>query len=689
MNKNYELFNKNICDFLHGGDYNPDQWLDYPNVLQEDVRLMKLAHCNTVSVNIFGWSAIEPEEGKYTYEWLDELMERMERNNINVILATPSGARPAWMSEKYPEVLRVNSDRTKNLHGQRHNHCYTSKVYREKTYGINKILAERYKNQKNLIMWHISNEYGGECHCNNCQEAFRNFLRRKYDNDINKLNEAWWTGFWSHKFNDFSQIESPSEKGEMFVHAHNLDWKRFVTAQTIDFYKNEIAPIREITPDIPVTTNFMGTYEGLDYWKFAKEVDIVSWDTYPRWHSKEEGNYKVGIETAFTHDINRSLKDGQPFLVMENTPSLVNWQEVNKLKKPGMHLLSAMQSIAHGSDSVLYFQWRKGRGASEKFHGAVVDHCGHENTRVFREVTEVGEVLEKIKEVKGAVTKSEAAIIYDWENRWAINDLQGLKMKKKNYTKACEDIYKVFFDEGISVDVINMDSDFSKYKLIVAPMLYMIRPGVSERINEFVKNGGTLVTTYWSGIVDENDLCFLGGFPGPLRDVTGIWAEEIDSLYDDEVNHIQLKEGILKNICGSYEVQDYCEIIHAESAKILARYEDDFYKDMPALTVNTYGKGKCYYIAARTKEDFNTDFYNFIISEVKLERPVENKIPEGVSIQTRYKDGNKYLFVMNFNDTENKVDLGNKKYDDLVADENITGCITLEKYGVKVLKIKE
>ncbi|MDR3596135.1 beta-galactosidase, partial [Clostridium sp.] len=236
MKKVSSALRSKVTGLLHGGDYNPDQWLKYPEVLKEDVRLLKLANCNCVSINIFGWSAIEPEEGKYTFEWLDKIMEDMAANNIHVILATPSGARPAWMSEKYPEVLRVNGDRSKNLHGQRHNHCFTSPVYRNKTYEINEILAKRYKDHPALIMWHISNEYGGECHCELCQEAFRTWLKKKYDNDLEKLNEAWWTGFWSHKFTSWSQIESPSEKGEIYVHGHNLDWKRFVTDQTIDFY---------------------------------------------------------------------------------------------------------------------------------------------------------------------------------------------------------------------------------------------------------------------------------------------------------------------------------------------------------------------------------------------------------------------------------------------------------------------
>ena len=692
MNKEFSVFNNKVKGLLHGGDYNPDQWLKYPEVLKEDVRLLKLANCNCVSINIFGWSAIEPEEGKYTFEWLDKIMDDMAVNNVHVILSTPSGARPAWMSEKYPEVLRVNKDRSKNLHGQRHNHCFTSPVYRTKTYEINKILADRYKDHPALIMWHISNEYGGDCHCELCQGAFRNYLKKKYDNDLEKLNDAWWTGFWSHRFNSWSQIESPSEKGEIYVHGHNLDWNRFVTDQTIDFYKNEIAPIREITPEVPVTANFMGAYPhmelflGLDYWKFAKEVDIASWDNYPAWHNDFETTEELAANVGFVHDIYRSLKGGQSFLVMESTPSLVNWHDTNKLKRPGMHFLSSMQGLAHGADSVLYFQWRKGRGASEKFHGAVVDHCGHKNTRVFREVTEVGEALSKLKEIQGATSESKVAIIYDVENRWAIDDLQGLKKYKRGYVESCQEAYKVFWENGISVDIINMDCDISKYDLVVAPMLYMVRPNVAERITEFVKKGGNFVTTYFSGIVDQNDLCFLGGFPGPLREVTGIWAEEIDSLYDGEVNHIEFTSNNVENLKGTYEVKDYCDLIHAETAEVLAVYKNDFYANMPAVTVNKYGEGKSYYIAARTGEDFNNDFYLKLIKELGIKSVIDGKLPKGVTAQMRSNEENNYTFIMNFTEEEKTVSLGSEEYVDMLSGEKVSEKICLNKYGIKILK---
>ena len=675
---------------LHGGDYNPEQWLKRPDILEKDIDMLEESGCNVVSLGIFSWSTLEPEEGVFHFGWLQEIIDKLYKRGISTILATPSGARPKWMADKYPEVLRVDETRHRALFGFRHNHCYTSPVYREKVHIINKKLAQEVATHPGVILWHISNEYGGECHCEKCQEAFRNFLRKKYDNDIEKLNDAWWTGFWSHRFNDFSQIESPSDKGEMFVHGHNLDWNRFVTYQTIDFYKNEIAPLREITPNIPTTANFMGNYPhmglftGLDYWKFAKEVDIVSWDNYPAWHNNFEKTYDLASNVSFVHDIYRSLKGGKPFLIMESTPSLVNWHKVNKLKRPKMHFLSSMQALAHGADSVLYFQWRKGRGASEKFHGAVVDHCGHENTRVFKDVTLVGEALEKLTEIQGSVKNSEVAIIYDVENKWAIDDLQGLKMENKGYEEICQENYRAFWKMGISTDVINMDCDFSKYKLIVAPMLYMVREGVGERLNEFVKNGGTLVTTFWSGIVDENDLCFLGGFPGPLREVTGIWSEEIDSLYDNERNHMALDN--ISEMKDEYEIIDYCDLIHIETAKVLAKYKNDFYKDMPALTVNKYGNGKCYYIAGRTKDDFYLDFYKKLSKELNIKKVLETDLPTGVTAQIRENEKEKFIFLMNFNEESKVVDLGDKEYINMLTEAKVSNKVDLEKYDILILK---
>ncbi|MGC9468957.1 MAG: beta-galactosidase [Anaerolineae bacterium] len=681
MSQKYPPINPEAPVFLHGGDYNPDQWT--PEVWEEDMRLMKRAHCNAMSVGIFAWAALEPAEGQFDFDWLDRVMDMLAKHDAYAVLATPSGARPAWLARTYPQVLRVRPNRQRNLFGQRHNHCPSSPVYREKTRTINAKLAERYKDHPALVVWHISNEYSGECHCNLCRAAFRTWLMEKYGT-LKALNEAWWTAFWSHTYTDWGQIEPPSEIGETSVHGLNLDWRRFVTDITTDFMRNEIAPLREHTPDIPVTTNFMGTFPGLNYWKMAPHLDVISWDSYPLWHAGDD--VELASDIAFVHDINRSLKGGKPFMLMESVPSATNWMPAAKLKRPGMHALSSLQAVAHGSDTVQYFQWRKSRGSAEKFHGAVVDHVGHENTRVFEDVADLGKKLEAISDVVGTTVRPDVALIYDWENNWAVTDAKGPRRGEKGYLELCKRTYRAFWQQGIPVDIIDMDQDFSHYKLLVAPMLYMIRPGVDTRIADFVEQGGTLVTTFWSGIVDENDLVILGGWPGgKLREVLGLWAEEIDALYEDDRNAIVLGGDNDLGLSGEYEARDYCDLIHAEGATVLATYKEDFYAGRPALTVNAYGDGKAYYITSNNDDAFLADFYGALATKLALLRSLEAELPHGVSAQLRTDGETTYVFVMNFNAVPTALDLGTEAYTDLLTGEALTGEVTLAKYDVKVL----
>ncbi len=683
MNNRYPPINPNYPHMIHGGDYNPDQWP--PEIWEEDMRLMKLAHCNTMSVGIFAWARLEPEEGRFDFDWLDRVMDMLAENDGYAVLATPSGARPAWLSAKYPEVLRVRPDRGRNLHGRRHNHCFTSPIYREKCSIINTKLAERYKDHPALLVWHVSNEYNGECHCELCRDAFREWLKRKYGT-LDALNHAWWAAFWSHTYTDWSQIEPPSPVGESSLHGLNLDWKRFVTDQTIDFMKHEAAPLRAITPDVPITTNFMGTFPGLNYWRMAPELDVISWDSYPAWHGPTEDKL-LASNVAFIHDINRCLKGGKPFMLMESVPSATNWMPSAKRKRPGMHLLSSLQAVAHGSDTVQYFQWRKSRGSSEKFHGAVVDHVGHENTRVFRDVAEVGQVLEKLDAVVGTTVRPDVAIIYDWENNWAMTDAQGPRRGDKGYLDDCKQHYHQFWTRGIPVDIIDMEQDFSSYKLVIAPMLYMVRPGVADRIKAFVEGGGTFVTTYWTGIVDENDLCFLGGFPGPLRDVLGIWAEEIDALYEGDVNHV-VPECDALNLNGAYEARELCDLIHAETAQVLATYKEDFYTGRPALTVNEYGKGRAYYITSRNDGRFLSDFYGALSAELDLLRALDVDLPDGVTAQMRTDGEQTFVFLMNFNPAVTYVEFGDAVYVNHLTGEEVAGIVKLDPYAVLVLRTK-
>lgn len=663
---------------LHGGDYNPEQWLDQPEVLEEDIRLFRKAHINCVSLGIFSWAKLEPEEGVYDFGWLDEIIDRLYANGIYTVLATPSGARPQWLAQKYPEVLRVRPDGLRNFYGHRQNHCYTSPLYREKVTQIDTRLAEHYANHPAVILWHISNEFGGECHCELCQAAFREWVQKKYGT-LDKLNHAWWANFWSHTYTDWSQVHSPSPVGETSVHGLDLDWRRFVTHQTIDFMKTEIAAVKAVNPDIPVTTNMMTmyTYE-LNYFAFRDALDVISWDNYPEWHNPYMGNEEVAKDCAMTHDMMRSLQK-KPFLLMECTPNATNWQGVSKLKKPGMHQLSVIEAVAHGADSGQYFQLRQSRGSCEKFHSAVISNTGTENTRTFREVTDIGAVLEQLSDrVYGSGTPAETAILFDTENKWALDKCQGPRNIGLDYFGNIRRNYSYFWKNGINVDIIDSTFDLSGYKLVIAPMLYLFRDGIQEKLRRFVRDGGTLVTTCFTGVVNDTDLSFLGEATGDkLSDVLGLWVEEVDSLYDCESNRTTWNG-------KSYSLKELCEICHPTTCETLAVYETDFYAGKPVLTKNQFGKGVAYHVSASADTDFFHALYAKLAAACDLTYAIRTAVPDGVSLTWRQSDTEKLIFVQNFGDSAAAVQL-DQPYENILSGETVSGSLNIEKYGFAVL----
>ena len=662
--------------FLHGADYNPEQWLHDKSVWDADMTLMKQANCNEMNIGIFSWAKLEPREGEYDFSFLDEIIEKISANGGKVILATPSGARPRWLAEKYPEVLRVGYDGVRDHFRARHNHCYTSPVYREKVQQINRKLAERYGNHPAVVAWHISNEYGGECRCPLCQDAFRDFLRKKYNNDIQQLNLAWWTTFWSKTYDSFDQIEAPGQYTETGIHGLNLDWRRFVTHQTKDFIQAECVPIRELSPNLPVTINMMFEFYDLNYHEIAEVIDIASWDSYPEWHNGD--NVLIAQKTAFWHDMYRSLKK-RPFLLMESTPSLVNWKPYNKPKKTGMDVLSSLQAVAHGSDSVQYFQWRKSRGASEKFHGAVVGHDGTADTRVFRSVQKTGQILQQIDEICGTVTKSKVAILFDWENMWALDDCQGYANVGKQYMQTCYAYHRIFWEKGIDCDIVSSKADLSGYALVVAPMLYMTDGETITNLKQYVHNGGVLYATYMLGTVNETDLCWLGGIPADaLKDVFGIVAEEIDTLYPHERQHAAL-DG------KAYTLVDYCEVIHPKSATVLAEYTDGWYAGMAAATENRYGKGLAVYQACRDEAGLKEALLDRLIRQTGVQTNVSGALPYGVTAHRRTDGIHTYIFLENYTEqTVEAIALPGTMTDLLTGEE--TCFVTLPPYGYGIFR---
>jgi beta-galactosidase len=675
----YEPIIKNFPHLLHGGDYNPDQWLGYPGVIDEDFRLMGLAGCNAFSVGIFSWGNLEPREGVFEFGWLDDIMDRLARHGHKAMLATPSAAMPAWMARKYPEILRAGREGRRNFFGHRLNSCWTSPLYREKVGRIDRALAERYGSHPALAGWHVSNELGCECFCEVCVASFHDWLERRYGT-IEKLNAAWWTAFWSHTFTSFAEI-NPRDG---CVDGLTLDWRRFSTWLFCDFMRHESAILRELAPGVPVTTNFWPS--GIDNWRLGELCDFIADDCYPDWsHPKER--VAEAARFALRHDRHRSMKGGKPFLVMESAPGALNYLEFCPAKRPGLHKLEMAFALGHGADGTLYFQWRKGRGGCEKLHPAVVDHVGDERTRLFKEVASVAKLMSKLDAVVGSGVTTRAAVIEDMEARWAFEVSSGPANPSKKHYETIQAHHRALFTLNLPTDVIESTCDFGKYQLLVAPMLYMLRPGVAERLKRFVADGGTLVFTYFGGYVGESNLCFTGGWPGDgLRELFGIWNEEYDCFPPESVQSLRMAPGNELGLEGEFVVQECAELIHLEGAQALAGYGHQFYAGFPALAVNRFGKGKAYYLAARTGDDFLAAFYRKLVETLGLATAIPLGAPAGVHGSIRTDGKRHFLFLQNFNDHEVKVDLGGGRRRDMLSGEESTGALTLPPYACPVLE---
>ena len=668
MTKTSPPINPTVPFIWHGADYYPEQWP--PEVWPEDFKLMQQANMTVATVGVFGWNAMQPDEDTFTFDWLDTIINGLYENGIYVVLATPTAAQPAWMSQKYPEMMRSDEYGKRREHGTRVKYCPNSADYRRFSGQIAQKLAERYSNHPAVILWHISNEYTGQCMCDTCAAEFREWLKAKYGT-LDELNHRWWTTFWSHTYTDWSQIMPPRHNGETLTHGLNLDYMRFMSESQLACYTNERDIIRAVNPNIPITTNLMSHHKGLDYRQWAKEMDIVAWDNYPTPHEKSG-------EIAFMHAIMRGLKDGQPFLLMEQTPSTQNWQPVNQLKRPGVMRLWSYQAVAHGAESVMYFQWRRGRGGSEKFHGAIVEHAGRTDTRVFKEIQQLGAELKRLGDsLIGARATAEVGVVLDWENWHALDDAIGYKSEKRYYETVCKH-YLAFHSQNIPVDVVYRDTDLSDYKVIVAPMLYLLHAEFAERVREFVSNGGTFITTYLSGIVDETDLAFETGYPGLLQDVLGLWVEETDALYDHQQNSFTMGDDT-RYSCGHL-----ADLLQVTTADVLASYNADFYAGMPVITRNTFGKGTAYYIASDPEPAFLQSFYEDIAEQQDIR--CKWSAPHGVEVLSRQNDHTAFLFILNHTTKSVAVSLDDRAYHDVLLDIAVSGTVTLTPYDVRILK---
>ncbi|MEO6891805.1 MAG: beta-galactosidase [Ktedonobacteraceae bacterium] len=659
---------------LYGADYNPEQWPEA--VWLDDMRLMKLANVNMVSLNIFSWALLEPEPRHYHFEQLDRIMDMLAEHGIAADLATATASPPTWMSRLYPDMLPITRDGKRLYHGARQHYCPNSPDYRRASTELARRLAERYRAHPALAMWHVNNEYGchtPRCFCDTCAVAFRAWLQERYQS-LNDLNFAWSTNFWSQRYSHWEDILPPRIAPAQNNPGQSLDYQRFQSDSLLACYLSEARILREITPAVPITTNLMVAFKPLDYFAWAPHLDVISFDNYPP-------PTMPPWEMALTHDLMRSLKGGQPHLVMEQTPGQVNWMAQNPHKRPGRLRLQSLQSVAHGADGVLYFQWRQSQAGAEKFHSAVVPHEGSEHGRIFREVAQIGAELKRIAPVvAGSRIAARVAILLDWQNWWAVEYLPGPsdRLRYWEQIKAC---YRALHGLNVAVDVVSPSSDLSGYRLVVAPLLHLLRPGVARNLEQFVERGGTLLVTFFSGIVDQNDHVAPGGYPGELRKLLGMHIEEFDPWTDAMSNEVVVAEGPLQ---GSYPCTLWGEVVHLEGARALGVFASDYYAGGPALTVHQFGQGRAYYLATQGSEALLAGLLRQLCLEASVASLLE--APEGVEVTMRARaDGRPVYFLLNHSDGPAQVALPASTFTSLLDGREISGQVALAARDVVVL----
>ena len=683
-----------ISKIIFGGDYFPEQWDEKTWI--EDIRLMKAAKVNMVSVAIFAWSLIQPDEDTFCFDWLDKIMGMLAENEICVCLGTSTAAQPNWLTKKHDDILLMRDDGNRITYGSRQTFCINSPSYRSAARRLVTEIASHYKDHPALTLWHINNEYANKnntCFCDNCKAGFQQWLKNKYST-IENLNETWGTVFWSEKYSSWDEINTPRKSAGGRNATKLLDYKRFLSDSFYSMYMEEYNILRDITPNIPITTNFEADWSKFDHSAFRDHMDVASFNCYPDPRDMEN----AGKWVALRHSMMRSLL-GKPFMLMEQAPSQVDWYPVNIAKRPGVMRLWSYQAIANGSDSVMYFQWRASKKGTEKFHSGMVPHFGEES-RTFKEIAALGNELEKISEVVDSTIDSKVAILMDNDSWWSVDDpyatggksldnevfwtsnAQPFPTVLLSYMGELEYYFNAFYDLGVPVDVIDTRYDFSKYKIVVAPLLHMVKPGFKEAIEKFVSAGGTFIATYFSGFVDENVGVYLDGYLGPLKDVLGVKIEEYDPLVPNATTRIRMCEKAA-GFDKKYKSSVWVDVAHTTTAKTLAKFTEDFYADCPAITANDFGQGKAYYIATRPDKKFMHDFLAKALKDQKIKT---SKMPKDIEVVHRSKGEQTFSFYLNHNTNEVEIDLPKGMFTDLLSGNECKGTLNLPKYGVAVLK---
>ncbi|WP_084101805.1 beta-galactosidase [Demequina sp. NBRC 110051] len=651
----------------YGGDYNPEQWSR--EVWDEDVALMREAGVNLVSVGIFSWAMLEPKEGLYDFSWMDELLDLLHANGIAVDLGTPSVSPPAWFFHMYPESRVITKDGTVMGFGSRGMASHASTEYREAIARMATELARHYADHPAVVMWHVHNEYGvpvGEDFGPRSVAAWQQWLQRRYGT-LEALNAAWGTAFWGQRYGDWEHVVAPAATPTIANPAMKLDWARFTDDQLRECFRIERDAIRQYS-DKPVTTNFMAHQSwNTDLWKWAKDVDVVSDDHY-LWSPDPDAH--VGL--ALSADLTRSVGGGNPWILMEHSSSAVNWQGRNIAKRPGEERRNALTHVGRGADGILFFQWRASRSGAEKFHSAMLPHAG-KNSRVFREVTQLGQDLKDIAELRGSRVVADVAVLYDWESLWA-HDLEWRPSDDMQFRERMRAYYERLWRDDVAVDFVHPEADLSAYRLVVAPTSYLLTASAGHNLTTYVAEGGTLLVGAFSGIVNENDAVHEGGFGAPLKDALGLTVEEFLPLREGETCAVSFD--------GTQLPTDaWAEDIALAGAEVRGTFVGGPGAGLPAVTRHTHGKGAAWYVGTR----FGVESLKAVADQVYADAGiVPSGAPEGLETMTRRGATHDFVIAVNHRETDTSLSITGTN---LLDGATIEGQLHLPAGDVAVVRV--
>jgi beta-galactosidase len=643
---------------LFGGDYNPEQWPE--EVWHEDVRLMKAAGVNSVTLGVFSWAKLEPRPGERDFGWLDRLMDLMHENGIGVVLATPTASPPPWMGRLHPETLPRDENGQIEWWGSRQHFSHSSATYRRYAAAITEDLAARYGGHPALTMWHINNEYCTYDWGDEAATAFRGWLQRRYAT-LDALNEAWGTAFWSQGYGDWDEILPPRRAHYMKNPSHVLDFKRFTSDALLECYLLERDIVRGHTPHIPVTTNFMPMWVGQDAWRWAGEEDVVSVDIYP------DPRDPLGAQNgALVQDMTRSQAGGGPWMLMEQAAGPVNWRGVNHPKPRGLNRLWSLQAVARGADAVCYFQWRQSRQGAEKFHSGMVSHAG-EQGRTYQEVKRLGGELAAIgDEVTGHHVHADVAVLFDWHSWWA-GSQDGRLSSEVDHPQVVRSWHRALWEAHLTTAFAHPEHDLSVYKLVVVPQLYLLTDAAIENLLAYVRSGGTLVCGFLTGIADEDDRVRPGGMDGRLRELFGI--RTLHEWWPLDPGETVECDGFRGTLWSE-------EIEAAGDADEVVPYKGGELDGLPAVL----RKGRAWYVSTLPEPSELRGLLARVAADTGV-RPALDGLPDGVEAVRR----GEVLFVLNHGRDEVMVGVPGT-YRDLLTGAQVTGSLSLGRYGVAVLR---